>query len=114
MEFEEARKELQHELDKGTSLAELREKINQGNIQTKVSKQLKTKKYFSIERIQRKRRDIMNILNKTVVEIAEEKVSHLQKAPTALEHWSKTISENDGGSILNKKNYKLEDKELQV
>ncbi|CAL9114527.1 alpha-glucan water dikinase, chloroplastic isoform X1 [Musa acuminata AAA Group] len=114
MEFEEARKELQHELDKGTSLAELREKINQGNIQTKVSEQLKTKKYFSIERIQRKRRGIMNILNKTVVEIAEEKVSHLQKAPTALEHWSKTISENDGGSILNKKKYKLEDKELQV
>ncbi|KAJ8494187.1 hypothetical protein OPV22_015908 [Ensete ventricosum] len=114
MEFEEARKELQHELGKGTSLAELREKIIEGNIQTKVSKQLKTKKYFSIERIQRKRRDIMNILNKTVVEIAEETVSHLQKAPTALEHWSKTINENDGGSILNKKKYKLEDKELQV
>ncbi|KAL0364189.1 UNVERIFIED_CONTAM: Alpha-glucan water dikinase, chloroplastic [Sesamum angustifolium] len=39
-EFEEARKELQVELEKGVSVDEIRKKITKGEIQTKVSKQL--------------------------------------------------------------------------
>ncbi|XAR65092.1 Alpha-glucan, water dikinase [Bertholletia excelsa] len=45
-EFEEARKELQREVDKGTSLGEIRQKIVKGEIQTKVAKQLEKKKYL--------------------------------------------------------------------
>lgn len=114
MEFEEARKELQLELDKGTSLAELRKKIMKGNMPTKVSNQLKTKKHFSIERIQRKKRDIVELLNKNVAQIVEEKDSQKTKAPTSLELWSKAIDEQDGGSLLNKKRYKMDDKDLMV
>lgn len=104
MEFEEARKDLQLELDKGSSLAELRKKLMKGNIPTKVSK----------KRIQRKKRDIMELLNKNVADIVEDKVPQFSKAPTVLELWSKAISEQNGESILNKKLFKLEDKELLV
>lgn len=114
MEFEEARKELQLELDKGISLAELRKKIMKGNIQTKVSKQLKTAKYFTIERIQRKKRDIMQLLNKYSPEIVEQKISDLPKASTVLELCLKPIEEQDGVVILNKEHFKLDDKGLLV
>lgn len=114
MEFEEARKELQLELDKGTSLAELRKKIMKGNIQSKVSKQLKTKKYFTVEKIQRKKRDIMQLLNKHAPEIVEQKISDLPKASRVLELCLKTMEEQDGGLILNKKHFKLDDKGLLV
>ncbi|KAG1366257.1 putative alpha-glucan water dikinase 2 [Cocos nucifera] len=114
MEFEEARKELQLELDKGISLSELRKKIMKGNIQTKVSKQLKTAKYFTVERIQRKKRDIMQLLNKYSPEIVEQKISDLPKAPTVLELCLKPIEEQHGGVILNKEHFKLDDKGLLV
>lgn len=114
MEFEEARKELQLELDNGTSLAELREKIMKGDISTKVSKQLKDKKYFSIERIQRKERDIMEILNKNVAETLDEQSSQIATPPTVLELLAKSIYEQDGESVLNRKIYKLDDKDLLV
>jgi len=39
IEFEEARKELQTELEKGMSLDDIRKKITKGEIQTKASKQ---------------------------------------------------------------------------
>ncbi|XP_042408616.1 alpha-glucan water dikinase, chloroplastic-like isoform X2 [Zingiber officinale] len=114
MEFEEARKELQLELDKGTSLAELREKIMKGSISTKVLKQLKAKKYFSIERIQRKERDIMEILNKNVAETLDEKTSQIAPPLTVLELLAKSIHEQDGESVLNQKIYKLDNKDLLV
>lgn len=114
MEFEEARKELQLELHKGTSLAELREKIMKGDISTKVSKQLKDKKYFSIERTQRKERDIMEILNKNVAETLDEQSSQIATPPTVLELLAKSIYEQDGESVLNRKIYKLDNKDLLV
>ncbi|KAG6497515.1 hypothetical protein ZIOFF_045416 [Zingiber officinale] len=112
MEFEEARKELQLELDKGTSLAELGEKIMKGSISTNVLKQLKDKKYFSIERIQRKERDIMEILNKNVAETLDEKISQIAPPLTVLELLAKSIHEQDGESVLNQKIYKLDNKDL--
>ncbi|XP_024042608.1 alpha-glucan water dikinase, chloroplastic isoform X5 [Citrus clementina] len=114
-EFEEAKKELQSELEKGISLDEIRKKITKGEIQTKVSDQLKTKKYFRTERIQRKQRDFMQILNKHVAEPTEKKnISVEPKALTPVELFVKATEEQEGDSILNKKIYKLADKELLV
>ncbi|KAF8390461.1 hypothetical protein HHK36_024987 [Tetracentron sinense] len=112
-EFEEARKELQTELEKGTSLDEMKKKITKGEIQTKVSKQLKHKRYFTAERIQRKKRDFMQILNKYAAEPVEERHTLTQKPPTAVELFLKA-KELDGGPILNKKMFKIGDKELLV
>ncbi|XP_043704280.1 alpha-glucan water dikinase, chloroplastic-like isoform X1 [Telopea speciosissima] len=113
-EFEEARKELQAELDKGSSLDEIRKKIVKGEIQTKVSKQLEKKRYFTVERIQRKERDFMQLLNKYTAKSVKEKVSVPPQSPTAVELFLKAKGEQDGGTILNKLFFKLGDKELRV
>ncbi|GMH01575.1 hypothetical protein Nepgr_003414 [Nepenthes gracilis] len=112
-EFEEARKELQMELDKGSSLDEIRKKIIKGDIETKVSNQLKKKSYFTVERIQRKKRDLMQILNKYPSKPDEEKIYMKPKVLTAVELFSKT-KEQDGAHTLNKKIYQLGDKQLLV
>lgn len=114
MEFEEARKELQSELDKGVSLEELQKKIMKGNIQSKVSKQLKTKKYFSVERIQRKKRDLMQLISKYTTEAPKERTPEKPRDPTTLEIFSTSKEVEDGGQILYKKTFKLDKKELLV
>lgn len=68
-EFEEAQKELQLELDKGVSIDEIRKKITKGEIQTKVSR-----KPFIVERIQRKKRDVIELINKNVIDTTVRKV----------------------------------------
>ncbi|XP_044491919.1 alpha-glucan water dikinase, chloroplastic isoform X2 [Mangifera indica] len=114
-EFEEARKELQSELEKGVSLDEIRNKIVKGDIQTKVSDQLKKKRYFSAERIQRKKRDLMQLLNKHSSKTLDKmEISVETKASTAVELFIKAKEEQDGNSVVNKKTYKLADKELMV
>ncbi|XP_065623943.1 alpha-glucan water dikinase, chloroplastic [Quercus suber] len=113
-EFEEARKELQFELEKGASLDEIRKKIAKGEIQTKVAKQLHHKKYFTPEKIQRKKRDFTQLITKYVAESVEEPDSDQPKALTVVENFVKTKEEQDGGRVLNKKIYKLADKELLV
>ncbi|KAJ0962515.1 hypothetical protein J5N97_027637 [Dioscorea zingiberensis] len=114
MEFEEARKDLQRELQKGISLSEIREKMMKGNIQTEVSKQLKTKEYFTAERIQRKKRDISLLVNKYFSKSDEMEISHPSRDPTALELYAKGMEDRDGGHLLNRKLFKLGDKELMV
>ncbi|XP_040380962.1 alpha-glucan water dikinase, chloroplastic [Oryza brachyantha] len=111
VEFEEARKELQAELDKGTSIEQLRKKILKGNIETKVSKQLKNKKYFSVERIQRKQRDVMQLLNKHKPTIMEVQVE-APKQPTVLDLFTKSLQEQDSCEVLNRKLFKFGDKEI--
>ncbi|KAL5826788.1 hypothetical protein ACOSQ3_018629 [Xanthoceras sorbifolium] len=114
-EFEEARKDLQSELEKGVSLDEIRKKITKGEIRTNLSNQPKTKKYFTVGRIQRKKRDLMQLLNKYVAKPEEKtKISVEPKALTAIELFAKAREEQDGGSILNKKIYKLAGKKLLV
>nr|XP_023898560.1 alpha-glucan water dikinase, chloroplastic [Quercus suber] len=113
-EFEEARKELQFELEKGASLDEIRKKITKGEIQTKVAKQLHHKKYFTPEKIHRKKRDFTQLITKYVAESVEEPDSDQPKALTVVENFVKTKEERDGGRVLNKKIYKLADKELLV
>ncbi|KAI3467562.1 hypothetical protein Pfo_024225 [Paulownia fortunei] len=118
-EFEEARKELQVELEKGASLDEIRKKITKGEIQTKVSKQLAKKGYFTVERIQRKKRDIMSLLTKFASvsiegKISMDKISSVPEVLSALQQFSRAKEDHIDGPIMNKKIYKLADKELLV
>ncbi|CAN6164009.1 unnamed protein product [Urochloa humidicola] len=111
VEFEEARKELQAEVDKGISIDQLRKKILKGNIESKVSKQLKNKKYFSVERIQRKKRDIMQLLTKHKHTVIEEQVEVSAKQPTVLDLFTKSL-EKDGCEVINRKLFKFGGKEI--
>ncbi|XP_022735440.1 alpha-glucan water dikinase, chloroplastic-like isoform X2 [Durio zibethinus] len=112
-EFEEARKDLKSELEKGVSLDEIRKKITKGEIETKVSKQLQNKRYFSIERIQRKERDLMQLVNKHAVKPVEGSISVEPKPLTAIGRLAKE-KEMDGSPVMNKKIYKIGDWELLV
>lgn len=105
---------MQFELEKGASLDEIRKKIAKGEIQAKVAKQLHHKKYFTPEKIQRKKRDFTQLITKYVVESVKEPDSSQPKALTVVENFAKTKEEQDGGRVLNKKIYKLADKELLV
>ncbi|WVZ77602.1 hypothetical protein U9M48_025453 [Paspalum notatum var. saurae] len=112
VEFEEARKELQAELDKGISIDQLKKKILKGNIESKVSKQLKNKKYFTVERIQRKKRDIMQLLTKHKHTVIEEQVEVSPKQPTVLDLFTKSLQETDGCEVLSRKLFKFSSKEI--
>ncbi|KAK4429801.1 Alpha-glucan water dikinase, chloroplastic [Sesamum alatum] len=112
-EFEEARKDLQVELEKGASLEEIRKKITKGEIQTMVSKPLPKKIHFTTERIQRKKRDVMSLLTKFASVHIEEKVSSEPEVLSAIQQLSKA-KEDQYGPTMSKKIYKLADKELLV
>eukprot|EP00262_Sarcandra_glabra_P002083 TRINITY_DN1233_c0_g2_i1.p1 TRINITY_DN1233_c0_g2~~TRINITY_DN1233_c0_g2_i1.p1 ORF type:complete len:1456 (+),score=336.06 TRINITY_DN1233_c0_g2_i1:107-4474(+) len=114
IEFEKARKELQVELDQGTSLDAIRKKITKGNVQSKVSKQVQTKRSFTVKRIQRQKRDIMKLVNKYAASEVVKELPVTPKAPTAIELFSKTKEEQDGAPIINKKHFKMGDKEVLV
>ena len=106
------------ELENGTSVDEIRKKITKGEIQTKVAKQLKSKKYFSVERIQRKRRDLMQLINKHVATDVnlQDITAPAPKASTltVLERYATEREEQDNGPVLNKKIYKLGGNDLLV
>ncbi|CAK8561980.1 unnamed protein product [Lathyrus sativus] len=121
IEFEEARKELLSELEKGASVDEIRRKITKGEIQTKVSKQLKTKQYFQAERIQRKKRDLTQLINSNAAKNTDQQLADIDqqfvdapKTLSVIERYAKEREEYDTGSVLNKKTYKLADKDLLV
>lgn len=113
-EFEEARKELQLELENGTSLSEIREKITRGEIKTKVAKQLEKKNYFTIERIQRKKRDIMQLLTKYPSQVGSESISAEPKALSAFQLFANAKKEQIDGSLLNNKIFNLGDRKALV
>ncbi|KAK6922260.1 Pyruvate phosphate dikinase, AMP/ATP-binding [Dillenia turbinata] len=112
-EFVEARKELQKELEKGISLEEIRKKIIKGEIETKVAKQLEKKKYFAVERIERKKRDLMQLINKYTVESEDKKIPTEPKALDEVELFMKAKKDQDGGAILNK-TFDIGDRKLLV
>ncbi|XP_004509565.1 alpha-glucan water dikinase, chloroplastic isoform X1 [Cicer arietinum] len=118
MEFEEARKELLADLEKGASVDEIRKKITKGEIQTKVSKQSKTKKYFRGEGIQRKKRDLTQLINRNAAANIDQQVVDAPKALTkdltVVERYAKAREEDDKGSVLNRKIFKLADNDLLV
>jgi alpha-glucan,water dikinase len=113
---------LQTELYKGVSIDEIQKKITKGEIKTEKSKQLQNKRYFSNERIRRKKWDIMQLVNKHAAKSVEDKVSKSAEGKAsveskflkAVELFAKKKEEHDGGAVLNKKIFKLADKELLV
>ncbi|GAA0171245.1 kinase [Lithospermum erythrorhizon] len=112
-EFEEARADLEKELEKGTSLDDIRKKITKGEVKSKVAKQLERKNFSNEQRIQRKKRDIMQILNKhpsQPIKVAKPKEP---KVLSPVELYAKEIEETED-SIINKKKYTLGEKELVV
>ncbi|XP_022151917.1 alpha-glucan water dikinase, chloroplastic [Momordica charantia] len=113
-EFEEAKKELLSELKKGATIDEIRKKITKGEIKSRVAKQLQEKKYFRVEKIQRKKRDLMQLVNKYASQPIEETFSAKPKALTEVEQFAKLKEEQDGGVVVNKIIYKLGDKDLLV
>jgi alpha-glucan,water dikinase len=99
-------------VDKGMLIDQLRKKILKGNIESKVSKQLKNKKYFSVERIQRKKRDIMQILSKHKHTVIEEQVEVAPKQLTVLDLFTKSLQKKDGCEVLSKKLFKFGGKQI--
>ncbi|KAL3630994.1 hypothetical protein CASFOL_023978 [Castilleja foliolosa] len=119
VEFEEARKELQVELEKGVSLDKIRKKVTKGEIKTKVSKQPAKRSYSTVERIQRKKRDITSLLTKFVSVPIEEEIKTIlissePEVLSAVQQFSREKEDSNSGPIMNKKIYKLADKELLV
>ena len=101
-------------MDKGTSIDQLRKKILKGNIESKVSKQLKNKNYFYVERIQRKKRDIMQILSKHKHTVIEEQAEVAPKQLTVLDLLTNSLQKKDGCEVLSKKLFKFGDKQILV
>ncbi|EPS64613.1 hypothetical protein M569_10167, partial [Genlisea aurea] len=112
-EFEEARKELQAELEKGASLDEIDKKIVQGDIKTNVSKQLSRKGYRQ-ERVQRKKRDLMSLLTKYSPRPVEELSSTEPAVLSVIQQFSEAIENHIDGPLVSKTIYKLGEKELLV
>lgn len=112
-EFEEARKELQMQIDDGVSVEEIREKIAKGELQTKVEKQMDTKSNYTSERIQRKERDLTQIINKYAAGAGEE-LSQKPKTLSAVQLFAEAKEAQDSVLIVKKKIFELADKQLLV
>ncbi|XP_047318795.1 alpha-glucan water dikinase, chloroplastic [Impatiens glandulifera] len=113
-EFEQARRELQVALDEGSSLDELRKKFVKGEIKTKVVKQPERKSNFSPGRIQRKKRDPVQLLSKKLAGSPEEMTTRELPALSPFEQYGKLKVEQAGDTLLHKKVYKIADKKLLV
>ncbi|XP_055810349.1 alpha-glucan water dikinase, chloroplastic isoform X2 [Solanum dulcamara] len=114
-ELKDARRELQLELEKGITLDELRKKITKGEIKTKVQKHLK-KSSFAVERIQRKKRDFGQLINKYPSSPAVQVQKVLEEPPvlSKINFYAKEKEEQVDDPILNKKIFKVDDEELLV
>ncbi|KAM5567913.1 alpha-glucan water dikinase 1, chloroplastic [Rosa sericea] len=133
VEYEAARTELLEEVARGASIQELQarltKKTDSGNSQepshagnkevSKAAKKHESKQVFRTGRIKRKQRDLMKILNKHATKPVDEaklanEESTKPKALKAVELFAKAKEEQDGASVLNKKIYRLGDKDLLV
>ncbi|KAI3779441.1 hypothetical protein L2E82_09160 [Cichorium intybus] len=138
VEYEAARAELYSEVSRGISIDEIRarltkkdgtnskqdthtsnddkqKKVTKEEIKHKVQKQQETRSY-STKSIQRKKRDLMQLLNKHIpvsVKSVEENIM-TPKSLSGVELYSKAIEEESGINILNKKTYRIGDNELLV
>lgn len=102
------------ELSKGATIDEIRKKIIKGEVKTKVAKQLQGKKYFRVEKIQRQKRDLVQLVNRYAPQPIKETYTAKPKALTEVEQFAKLKEEQDGGEVINKIIYKLGDKDLLV
>ncbi|KAM1170836.1 hypothetical protein ACFX15_020715 [Malus domestica] len=129
VEYEAARTELLEEVARGTSIQELQARLTKKNdggkleepsgSDTKAAKKSESKKVRT-ERIQRKTRDLTRIINKHATKPVDEAKFVDEKHPTkpkpltAVELFAKEKEERDGGSVLRKNIFKINDKELLV
>nr|XP_043623338.1 alpha-glucan water dikinase 1, chloroplastic-like isoform X2 [Erigeron canadensis] len=112
-EFEEARKEVQRELEKGNTLNDIQKKLTNGEVPKNVQKQQGKKVYSTPGRINRKKRDIMQLLKKpTPVTVKSMDIRPM--ILSSLQIFSKDIEEQSDTLVLNKKTYRIGDKELLV
>ncbi|KAL0408586.1 UNVERIFIED_CONTAM: Alpha-glucan water dikinase, chloroplastic [Sesamum radiatum] len=112
--IEEARKELQFELEKGASTDEIQKRITKGKIETKVAKQAGRKSYSTVERIQRKKRDVMQLLSRFTSRPVEENISSEPEVLSEIQQYERAIEDHIDGPIVKKQTYKLADKKLMV
>ncbi|CAI9092975.1 OLC1v1028361C2 [Oldenlandia corymbosa var. corymbosa] len=113
-EFEEARKELQLELEKGVLLHEIREKIEKGEIKTKVSKQPEKKKYSTMERVQRKKRNKEQLINKYASRSEQEIIISEPQPLSAIELFANAKKDEVDGDIVNQKMFDISNGKLLV
>lgn len=98
----------------------MRKRIVKGEIKTKVAKQLEKKSYFTIEKIQRKQRDLAQVINRDVPRSGSEPGSGVEQillepqSLSMIELFAKAKEEQVDGPILNKKIYKVANSELMV
>lgn len=106
---------MQLELEKDITLDELRKKITKGEIKTKVENRLK-RRSFAIERIQRKKRDFGQLINKhpSSPSVQVQKVLEEPPALSKINFYAKEKEEQVDDPILNKKIFKVDDGELLV
>lgn len=102
---------MQLELEKGISLDELRKKVVKGEIQTKVAKQLEKKSYYSTEKIQRKKRNVAQLINK---DASGEQIFGAAQVLSMIERFAKSKEGQVDGPIISKKIYKIANSELMV
>ncbi|GMI99746.1 STARCH EXCESS 1 [Hibiscus trionum] len=118
-EYEAARAELLEEIARGASVDDIRSKLTKkGGVEFKdTANNEKTNKipqrHFSAERIQRRQRDLMVLLNKHPVKSVVGSISVEPKPLTAVESFAKKL-EMDGSAVMNKKIYKFGDMEVLV
>lgn len=128
VEYEAARTELQEEIAKGASVGDLRARLNKksdgqeikGEPAKKASKQVQEKQNYRVDRIQRKKRDFMQLLNKhgtkstETIKSTEETISAEPRALSAIELFAKAKEEEDLSPVINKKIFKVADKDVLV
>lgn len=127
VEYEAARTELLEEVARGVSVEDLRFKLTKKKGEEKLEepippksrsnlsvKQSLKKKYPKTERIQRKKRDVLQILHKHNSPSVKDKISFTPKALTAVQLYVKEKEEQGDGTLLSKKVFKLGDKEILV
>ena len=102
------------ELTKGATIDEIRKKLSKGEIKTEVAKQFQNKKYFTVDKIHRKKRDLVQLVSRYAPQPIEETYIDKPKALTEVEQFAKLKEEQDGGDVINKIIYKLGDKDLLV
>ncbi|KAG6426420.1 hypothetical protein SASPL_110643 [Salvia splendens] len=136
-EYEAARMELLEEVARGTSTQDLRAKLisKSGASESKdhfvsesksnipdTEKDTQRRKIqakgretnFSTDRVQRRKRDIMSLLTKFKPESINDNISHAPEVLSPIKQFSMDKEAHIDGPIMNKKIYKLGDKELLV
>lgn len=101
-------------MDNGSSLEDIRKKIVKGEIKTQVARQLAKKKFFMAERIQRKKRDVMQLLTKFSSEPKVQEASSEPQMLSAVQQFAREKENHIADPVLSKTIYKLADKELVV